>query len=197
MTEPVTFDVRPLNDPSALRASLLILIGGAVALAAGALVFGGLPLVGVAKGASSTGSNNPGYDLFLVVALGGAAAVLLVLASVLGAPRASYVTVSDQGIEFVYSPHRKRVFRWDDPRLRLRFLDHIGMPGHPYANLRRIEVWLPFTAWTNVPPEVIGVATERARAAGVVVTSRPHPPTHGKIIEFLGPRRRPPGPAPE
>lgn len=134
------------------------------------------------------------YGIPYYIAAGEAA--LLGWASNQFAPGASWVTVGDEGVKFLFSGHTKELIRWTDRHFRLDLEDDrsssaaqkYGIAG--YANIRHHPA-------TRLTGEALDALVSAARARQLAVTVR----ERGGRWSLAGPRRvcvevRPPSSGP-
>jgi len=178
-------DLRPFNDPKVLRNERIFLLGAALACFAMAAVTGPIPLVRMAegvKGAFGYAGEGTFLPVSAVLAVFGALSVVISFGR--GTELAASARVDDAGVMLRYPSGRTSLFRWEDPGLRLRFVDYHALPSGPYQGQRRIEVWRPFMGRTNIPPEFLARIVARAQSKGAAVATRRGPGGRGTVIEF-------------
>ncbi len=86
-----------------------------------------------------------------------------------GIDQAISVRVDDSTLQFAFASGRFQVFRFDDPRLTLRFLDYTANRQDPNPGQPRTVLWRGFARYA-IPRELLPEICYRARAAGLYVT---------------------------
>ena len=170
MTDPIEVDIRALNYTGRWNRPALRMIPVPIAVIIAGLYFGVIRFVLVTDGSTvANSSNNPSIDLAVAAFSIGMGLVLLVPTLVAGAGGPVAAKVDDTSLEFRFNSGRTKVFRWDDPRLNLRFLEYVANRQDPDPGHMRTILWMGFTRY-GIPPEFLQRVCFVAKAHGVYIT---------------------------